>query len=76
MFVTQDGELVLTGVNWFITSGESPNFSGTSFIPNHILEIETIIGAGGESLTLVSVPEPSSLLFFSMIGLTLLRRKR
>lgn len=76
MFVTSGTDLVLVGTNWFITDGESPNFSGTSFIPNHLTEINSIVMAGGESLTLVSVPEPSSILLIGLGGISLLRRRR
>jgi len=76
MFITQGGDLVLVGTNWFITSDESPDFSGTTFLPNHIDAINAIMATGGESLTLVAVPEPSSLLLLTLGGITLLRRRR
>lgn len=76
MFVAVGGELVLVGANWFITSGESPNFSGTSFLPNHLAEINAIVTGGGEELTLVSVPEPTAAVFLAIGALSLCRRRR
>ncbi|MBT8035964.1 MAG: PEP-CTERM sorting domain-containing protein [Verrucomicrobiae bacterium] len=77
LFVTSDDDLILTGINWFITSGENPNFSGTTFTPNYISEIESIVSAGGESLTLVSVPEPSGLILLGLSSIiSLLYRRR
>lgn len=76
MFVTMGGDLVLVGTNWFISSGESPNFSGTTFLPNHIDEINAILTIGGESLTLVAIPEPSALPILSLIGASVFIMRR
>jgi|TARA_B110000881_G_scaffold9496_1_gene7254 hypothetical protein len=78
MFVTSGDDLVLTGVNWFIAGPpDVPHqLSGTSFVPNYITQIQSVLDGGGESLTLVSVPEPSTLLLLGMSTISLLRRRR
>ena len=76
MFVTSGSDLVLVGANWFIEDSGTPNFSGTSFLPNHIAEISAVVSGGGESITLVSIPEPSTALCLSLGAITLLRRRR
>ncbi|MBT8045518.1 MAG: PEP-CTERM sorting domain-containing protein [Verrucomicrobiae bacterium] len=78
LFVTLGDELVLTGINWFIAGPPdvTNQLSGTTFVPNYIAEIQTILDSGGESLTLVSVPEPSSVVLLCLSGLALLRRHR
>ncbi|MGB0775767.1 MAG: PEP-CTERM sorting domain-containing protein [Akkermansiaceae bacterium] len=76
--IADSGEFTLTGINWFITTEESPNLSGATFLPNYISEIQSILDAegGGETLSLVSIPEPSSLALLSVSGLLLVRRRR
>ena len=79
MFVTSGSDLVLTGVNWFngyYDEEPSQLLSGASFLPSYISEIQTIVNAGGESLTLVSVPEPSAMTLLALSGIILLRRRR
>ena len=80
MFVTSGDDLVLTGVNWFIAGPpDVPHqLSGTSFVPNYITQIQSVLDGGGESLTLVSVTEPSTLLLLllGMSTISLLRRRR
>lgn len=79
VFVTSGTDLVLTGVNWFngfYDEEPSQLLSGASFLPNYISEIETIVNAGGESLTLVSVPEPSTMTLLALSGALLLHRRR
>lgn len=78
LFVTHGGELILTGINWYIsTPPDVPrSLSGTTFVPNYINDINTELATKGDSLTLVSVPEPSSLLLLGMTGLGLMVRRR
>lgn len=78
LFITTGDDLVLTGINWFTNpaSGGDLRYSGSTFVPNYISEINLILAADGESLTLVSVPEPSSVLCLTLGALTLLRRRR
>ncbi len=79
MFVTSGTDLVLTGVNWFngfYDEEPSQLLSGASFLPSYLSEIETIVNAGGESLTLVSVPEPSIMTLLALSGIILLHRRR
>ncbi len=76
MFTTSGTDLILIGANWFITDDESPNFSGTSFLPNHIAEISAIVSGGGESLTLVSVPEPSTTFLLALGAIYCLGRRK
>lgn len=78
LFVTMGDDLVLTGVNWFTNPAAdgNPRYSGSTFVPNYISAINVILGVGGESLTLVSVPEPSTLLLLGMSTVSLFRRRR
>ena len=58
MVVTFGGDLVLTGVNWFIASPPdvSHQLSGTSFVSNYISEINAIVTGGGETLYCRALP--------------------
>jgi len=79
LFVTSGDDLVLTGINWFAipASGDDLPYSGSTFVPNYITEINAILAGGGESLTLVSVPEPSGVVYLTLAAITLsLRRRR
>jgi len=76
LFITSGGELVLTGIHWTILPDGGPTYSGSTFVPNYISEINTILSSSGESLTLKSVPEPSSLTLLGLSSLCLLTRRR
>ncbi len=79
LFVSSGNDLVLTGINWF-NSYPDPNApvksSGCTFVPNYTTEINAVLADGGESLTLVTVPEPSSLLLVSLSAVSLLTRRK
>ncbi|MCP5536333.1 MAG: PEP-CTERM sorting domain-containing protein [Akkermansiaceae bacterium] len=78
LFVTSGDDLVLTGIHWFNNPAEggNPRYSGSTFVPNYVSEINLILAVGGESLTLVNIPEPSSMLCLTLGALTLLLRRR
>lgn len=78
LFVTVDGDLILTGINWFTNpaSGGDPRYSGSTFVPNYIDDINVILAGEGESLTLVAVPEPSSMLLLALSGMVWIKRRR
>ncbi|MBK1830605.1 PEP-CTERM sorting domain-containing protein [Verrucomicrobiaceae bacterium R5-34] len=78
LFTTVGSDLVLTGVNWFNNpaSGGDPRYSGATFVPNYITEINALLAVDGESLTLVTVPEPSSLALLSLAGFALITRRK
>lgn len=75
MFITSGGQLVLVGTNWDIEAG-SPNYSLTTFIPNSITAIQTIVEDGGENLTLINVPEPSSVALILAASLSALAARK
>jgi len=76
LFVTSGDELILVGTNWFQDTDPDPNRSGATFLPNHIAAISAIVTSGGESITLVNVPEPSSMFLLAFGGVALIRRRR
>ena len=76
LFITSGSDLVLTGIHWTILPDGAPTYSGSTFVPNYISEINTILSDSGESLTLISVPEPSSTALLGLSGLALMFRRR
>jgi hypothetical protein len=64
-FAVWDGELALVGIHWYNNSSASPKFSGDTFVPTYFNEIGASMS--GESLT--AVPEPSTLVLWSMLGI-------
>lgn len=69
LFIEENGELVLLGVNSFIATG-GPVLSGVAYTGNHTAEINAFIAAN-------AIPEPSSALVL-LVGSALLafRRRR
>ncbi len=67
-FISVGNQLALVGIHWFNSVGGG--YSGDSFVPEYISQINTILGASGESLSVI-VPEPSSvaLIFAAICGL-------
>lgn len=76
LFISSGSDLILTGVHWTILPDSGPVYSGSTFIPNYIDEINAVLAPSGESLTLVSVPEPSVSLFFLLGSAFFLKRRR
>ena len=76
LFVTSGSDLVLTGIHWTILPDGGPTYSGSTFVPNYIPEINTILAGSGESLTLINVPEPSAVMLLALGGLSLLWKRR
>ena len=83
-FVIVNGAPVLVGIHWFNYTGDvgefgdSPTGSGDSFVPGYIDEINAELALFGESLTITSTPEPSSLLLAGLLfgPLVGMRRRR
>ena len=75
-FITVGSELVLTSIHLGIDGTRSYD----SFLSNYIDEISAIVGAGGESITLINpietVPEPSSMLMLALGGIPFILRRR
>lgn len=71
-FVVVGGELALVGIHWFNYTGDvdpnrAPNGSGDTYVSRYINQINALM-TGGEQLTVVAVPEPSTILLL-VIGL-------
>jgi len=76
LFITSGSDLALTGIHWTILPDSGPTYSGSTFVPNYITEIQTIVGAGGENITLINIPEPSSVILLLLGGISFLWRRR
>ncbi len=73
-FIAVGSQLGLVGIHWFNNS--SPDFSGDSFVPGYINQINDLLAVGGESLSVI-VPEPASLaLLLTTLGCLTMRRTR
>jgi hypothetical protein len=84
-FVIANGAPALVGIHWFNYAddtvgefGDSPTGSGDSFVSAYIDEINAELALFGESLTITSTPEPSSLLLAGLLfgPLAGMRRRR
>ncbi|MEZ6061496.1 MAG: PEP-CTERM sorting domain-containing protein [Planctomycetaceae bacterium] len=76
--LTPSGPAVL-GIHWFMYQNEMLGElgSGDTFVPSYIDDMNLIMAGFGESLSVVAVPEPSSvvLLFSIAAGIALYRRR-
>lgn len=70
-FVVVGGQLALVGIHWFNYTGNTdpnsaPNGSGDTYVSRYINQINALMT--GEQLTVVAVPEPSTMLLL-IVGL-------
>jgi hypothetical protein len=79
-FVVTGGQLALVGIHWFTYSDSNdPTVagSGDTYVSPYITQINALM-TGGEQLTVLSVPEPSTILLLAAglpcVGLLLRRR--
>ncbi len=77
--LTPSGPAIL-GIHWFRYENEALGAlgSGDTFVPSYIADVNLIMSGFGESLTVVAVPEPSSVLLLCglAIGIILANRRR
>ena len=77
VFAIANGDPAMLGIHWLLASEDGVFSSGDTFISSYISDINTEMAGFGESLTVVSVPEPSAALRFSTLALAgLCRRTR
>jgi hypothetical protein len=67
-FVAVGGDLALVGIHWFTYSDDNdPSIigSGDTYVSRYINEINTLMLPSGEQLTVITVPEPATILLLA-----------
>jgi len=80
-FAVRDGELVLAGIHWAIstetTSPTSNDFSIDTYIPAYLAQIEAMMS--GETITVYNyspIPEPTTLFLLALAAAMLIGKRR
>ncbi|APZ94993.1 PEP-CTERM sorting domain-containing protein [Fuerstiella marisgermanici] len=78
-FLSDSGPAIL-GIHWFLYTEDDldgGSGSGDTFVPSYIDALNARMAPFGESLTIVSVPEPSSVVLYGLaLGFVIIRHRR
>ncbi len=78
-FLSDSGPTIL-GIHWFVYTEDDldgGSGSGDTFVPSYISDINARMALFGESLTVVSVPEPSSVVICGLaLGFVIIQRRK